>query len=198
MELSSREVGGLNGGIRIAAPRIVDEDVDAARLRQHLAACLLAGRGVGDVAAWVHTLRPSARTSSAVLSSCSAFRPLSTTSAPASAAASAITRPKPRLPPVMKMRLPSSRKRSSTLMWISLPDRSAVVRAASRLRRRTMYLGKIGISASFSPGRAVIRSRNTPTSFCPARLATTCVSPPMGSTTATVASSGRRAPDARA
>src|SRR3954452_10524023 len=64
----------------------------------------------------VQARRPRSSTSAAVLARASASRATSTTSAPASAAARAISRPKPRLPPVIKSRLPSSRKRSSTLI----------------------------------------------------------------------------------
>ena len=71
------------------------------------------------LAAKVQALRPRARTSFAVSSRASGSRAFSTTSAPASAAASAITRPKPRLPPVTNMRLPSSRKRSRTVIGTS-------------------------------------------------------------------------------
>ena len=69
------------------------------------------------MSAWiVHAWRPSARISAAVRSRLAGSRPQSATSAPASAIASAISRPRPRLPPVMKSRLPFRRNRSSTLI----------------------------------------------------------------------------------
>src|SRR4051794_2890163 len=74
------------------------------------------------MSAWtVATSRPRARISSAARSRLAASRPVSTRSAPASANPCAIARPRPPLPPVTSARLPSRRKRSSTLM--PLPSR---------------------------------------------------------------------------
>src|SRR3984957_11276415 len=64
----------------------------------------------------VQAFRPRSRTSSAVRPSASGSLATSMTSAPASAAAIAIARPNPRLPPVTRMHLPSSRNWSSTVM----------------------------------------------------------------------------------
>ena len=72
--------------------------------------------GIAISASIVQACRPKARISPAVASSVACVRPVRMMSAPTSASASAIERPRPRLPPVTRARLPSWRKRSSTPM----------------------------------------------------------------------------------
>ncbi len=66
----------------------------------------------------VNASRPRALTFSAVSARESASRPVRITSAPASASASTISRPRPRLPPVMKRRRPARENRSRRLMMV--------------------------------------------------------------------------------
>jgi len=96
--LPGLKVGVLDRHVEIAAAHIVDEDVDRPGLREHALAEVLAQLWLGDVAGKVQTCRPRSRTSAAVFARASGSRAFRTMSAPASAAARAITRPKPRLP----------------------------------------------------------------------------------------------------
>ena len=104
--LPGRKVGILDRDIEIASADIVDEYVDRPRFFDDALAEILARRRDRrcrrrKVQAW----RPRLRTSSAVLARASGSRAFSTMSAPASAEASAMTRPNPLLPPVMKSAL---------------------------------------------------------------------------------------------
>ena len=77
-------------------------------------------------------IRPSLRMSAAVAANDTASRPTSTTSAPASAMAKAISRPSPRLPPVMKRRFPVSLNRSNMCMMTCPAESTHLPPARSR------------------------------------------------------------------
>ena len=113
--------GSWSVGTLIApAADVVDQDVDRAEFGHGLFAGRLAGVELADVGFDRKGLPPqAANLVAAVVETLSASRATRTTSAPASAIASAISRPKPRLPPVMNSRFPSSRNRSRTPMVFS-------------------------------------------------------------------------------
>ena len=84
----------------------------------------------------VQACRPRARMSPAVFSRLAGSRPTRITSAPASAIATAISRPRPRLPPVMKRRFPVNLNRSKMLMALPVPLANLRVRASLLAFRR--------------------------------------------------------------
>ena len=107
----------FRGDVLAPAADVVDENVDRpVTLQSRLARLLRIRPGLPTSAAMVQACRPRARMSPAVFSRLGRSRPTRTTSAPASAIASAISRPRPRLPPVMKRRFPVNLNRSKMLM----------------------------------------------------------------------------------